>query len=260
MSSVSGSTCRGRRKGDYSGRRSVLFRDLDCFQLQDGSVALAKSSRIAAVMNALAGWRHERERVLFILCATAGLRIGEARGIGDRQALLAGLSHDHRQSKSAPVQGRRASEDRECSSRNRHSPRDCCSSPSLHCGPATRGSFSYKEREAAMHLKHSSAASAPCAEGGWLSEPSTGDNKAGSHAFRRFRNTYLCNRTTCPESVRKFWLGHAGQNMSDLYDKIKEDVPFRRECAERPGIGFDLPSAIPNVPKGEDSSCSEEVA
>lgn len=67
-------------------------------------------------------------------------------------------------------------------------------------------------------------------EAGYLN-PSTGDSKVGSHAFRRFRNTYLRNRTTCPEGVRKFWLGHAGENMSDLYDKIKEDVPFRRQYA-----------------------------
>lgn len=31
--------------------------------------------------------------------------------------------------------------------------------------------------------------------------------------------------------------------MSDLYDKIKEDVAFRRKWAERCGFGFELPSA-----------------
>jgi hypothetical protein len=28
-------------------------------------------------------------------------------------------------------------------------------------------------------------------------------------------------------------MGHAGEDMSDLYDKIKEDVAFRRKWAER---------------------------
>jgi hypothetical protein len=37
--------------------------------------------------------------------------------------------------------------------------------------------------------------------------------------------------------------------MSDLYDKIKEDVVFRRMWAEKCGFGFELPSVVPNVPK-----------
>jgi hypothetical protein len=44
-------------------------------------------------------------------------------------------------------------------------------------------------------------------------------------------------------------MGHAGKDMSDLYDKIKEDVAFRRTWAERCGFGFELPSVVPNVPK-----------
>ncbi len=31
--------------------------------------------------------------------------------------------------------------------------------------------------------------------------------------------------------------------MSDLYDKIKEDVAFRKEVAQKAGLGFQLPSA-----------------
>jgi integrase len=79
--------------------------------------------------------------------------------------------------------------------------------------------------------------------------PHTGTHKAGNHAFRRFRNTYLRNKTQCPDGLRNYWMGHAGKDMSDLYDKIKEDVQFRREWAERSGFGFELPSVVPNVPK-----------
>ncbi len=79
--------------------------------------------------------------------------------------------------------------------------------------------------------------------------PYTGTHKAGNHAFRRFRNTYLRNYTECPEGLYKYWMGHAGKDMSDLYDKIKEDVAFRRRWAERCGFGFELPSVVPNVPK-----------
>ncbi|HVH72508.1 MAG TPA: hypothetical protein VNB49_15555 [Candidatus Dormibacteraeota bacterium] len=35
-------------------------------------------------------------------------------------------------------------------------------------------------------------------------------------------------------------MGHAGEGMSDLYDKIKEDVAFRKEVAEKAGLGFHL--------------------
>lgn len=39
----------------------------------------------------------------------------------------------------------------------------------------------------------------------------TGTHKAGNHAFRRFRNTYLRNKTVCPEALYNFWMGHAGK-------------------------------------------------
>ena len=48
--------------------------------------------------------------------------------------------------------------------------------------------------------------------------------------------------------------------MSDLYDKIKEDVPFRKGWAEKCGFGFELPSVVPNVPKKEDKSKSAKAA
>jgi hypothetical protein len=46
--------------------------------------------------------------------------------------------------------------------------------------------------------------------------------------------------------------GARGKDMSDLYDKIREDVPFRKMWAEKSGFGFELPSVVPNVPKKED--------
>jgi integrase len=77
--------------------------------------------------------------------------------------------------------------------------------------------------------------------------PFTGTHKAGNHAFRRFRNTYLRNYTECPEGLYKYWMGHAEKDMSDLYDKIKEDVAFHRKWAERCGFGFELPSVVPKT-------------
>jgi hypothetical protein len=90
--------------------------------------------------------------------------------------------------------------------------------------------------------------------------PLTGNHKAGNHAFRRFRNTYLRNHTECPEGLQKFWMGHAGEGMTDLYDKIKEDAVFRRKWAEKCGLGFELPSVVPNVPKIEENDEAAKAA
>jgi len=39
-------------------------------------------------------------------------------------------------------------------------------------------------------------------------------------------------------------MGHSGEGMSGLYDKIKSNVAFRKEMAEKAGLGFELPSQI----------------
>jgi hypothetical protein len=49
-------------------------------------------------------------------------------------------------------------------------------------------------------------------------------------------------------------MAHAGNSMSDLYDKIKEDVQFRKLWAEKCGFGFELPSVVPNVPKSSEKT------
>ncbi len=93
--------------------------------------------------------------------------------------------------------------------------------------------------------------------------PSKGDHKAGSHAFRRFRNTYLKNETACPKGLRDYWLGHAGNSMDDLYDMVKDNTAFRKKKAEEFGVGFELPSSVsvvPNVPKKLRKTSSAKAA
>jgi hypothetical protein len=46
-------------------------------------------------------------------------------------------------------------------------------------------------------------------------------------------------------------MGHAGNSMSDLYDKVKENLPLRKEWAEKCGFGFSLPIVVPKVPKSD---------
>jgi hypothetical protein len=90
-----------------------------------------------------------------------------------------------------------------------------------------------------------------------------GGRSVGSGLVWVFRNaasqrlkgdTFLRNYTDCPEGLYKYWLGHAGKDMSDLYDKIKEDIQFRKKWAEQCGFGFELASVVPSVPK-----CTENV-
>jgi len=86
-----------------------------------------------------------------------------------------------------------------------------------------------------------------------------GIQQCGFHAFRRFRNTYLRNHTSCASGLRNFWLGWSGTGMSDHYDKIREHAEFRLEVAKRAGIGFTLPSNVPSVPNVPKSESGAEV-
>ena len=59
------------------------------------------------------------------------------------------------------------------------------------------------------------------------------------HSFRRFRVTHLRNAGV-PEGLIQFWAGHAGESITDRYDKIGTDVEARRSWAEKAGLGFQL--------------------
>lgn len=81
-----------------------------------------------------------------------------------------------------------------------------------------------------------------------------GIGTCGFHAFRRFRNTFL-RQSHCPDGVLKFWLGHSGKDMSDLYDRSREDLQYRRDVARSLGVGFELPKAL----AAKHSKASDEV-
>jgi integrase len=78
--------------------------------------------------------------------------------------------------------------------------------------------------------------------------------KTGCHAFRRFRITWL-RKNLVPEDLVTFWHGHAGKTVTDSYSKLKDDAGFRKQVAEKVGLGFELPSENtvvgPNGPKLE---------
>jgi integrase len=63
--------------------------------------------------------------------------------------------------------------------------------------------------------------------------------RVGFHAFRRFRLTWL-RKNGVPKDLERIWMGHASEEVGDLYSKLKEDVAFRQQWAERISLGFEL--------------------
>jgi integrase len=212
------------------------------------------------VMSGLATWKKKRERMVFILCGATGLRIGEALGLEIDKHISPDFLTISIEQKA-----------RHCKVEKRLKTASAFRQVDLHPAIAamlkqfagerrtgylfcTRngkplGSSCILRRHLHPALKHL----------GFIN-PISGTHKAGHHAFRRFRNTHLRNRTECPEGLRKFWMGHADESMSDRYDKIKEDVEFRRKWAEKCGFGFELSSVVPNVPKMEEKDEARKAA
>jgi len=201
------------------------------------------------VMTGLARYKKPKEQMLFILCGAAGFRIGEALGIEiDKHISPDFLTISVRQKA------------RHCKVEQRLKTPSAMREVDLHPAIAQllkgfvgdrKSGFLFTSRNGKplsssnVIKRHLHPA---LQELGYVNHH-TGTYKAGNHAFRRFRNTHLKNRTECPKGLYDYWLGHAGKDMSDLYDKIREDVPFRKMWAEKCGYGFELPSVVPNVPR-----------
>ena len=54
--------------------------------------------------------------------------------------------------------------------------------------------------------------------------------KTGFHSFRRFRATHLSKSRT-PESLMKFWMGHAATSQNEEYVKLFAEVDYRKDVA-----------------------------
>ena len=193
----------------------------------------------AEVMTGLARWKKPRERMIFILCGAAGLRIGEVLGIEIDKHISCDFLTLYIQQ-----QVRRGKIEQRLKTANAVRQVD------LHPAIATRlKQFVGRRKVGLLFCTRTGKQLSPTnivrrhlhmalKELNYMN-PHTGTHKAGNHAFRRFRNTYLRNYTECPEGLYKYWMGHAARDMSDLYDKVKEDVEFRRKWAERCGFGFE---------------------
>ena len=62
---------------------------------------------------------------------------------------------------------------------------------------------------------------------------------SGFHSFRRFRITHLRNAGV-PESIIRFWVGHADKSITDRYDKSSQDIEIRKTWTRKAGVGFSL--------------------
>jgi hypothetical protein len=71
---------------------------------------------------------------------------------------------------------------------------------------------------------------------------------SGFHSFRRFWTTRR-RELGVPEDIIRFWLGHAGEGITDRYSKLAENIELRKSWASRCGLGFDLPTGGPTSAK-----------
>ena len=98
-----------------------------------------------------------------------------------------------------------------------------------------------------------------------------GVEKQGFHGFRRFRVTHL-ESTSVPSALVKYWTGHANASdggvvkstVTDKYVKMAKDTKFRTAVAERIGLGFDLPKVepaevVPSVPSSQEMEVAVSV-
>lgn len=69
-----------------------------------------------------------------------------------------------------------------------------------------------------------------------------GRTRVRFHAFRRFREAWL-QKSEARQLLIDYWMGHSNNDMSSRYGKqLVEDVKYRKEWAEKVGLGFDLPT------------------
>lgn len=68
-----------------------------------------------------------------------------------------------------------------------------------------------------------------------------GRTRVRFNAFRRFRESVLL-RSECRQILIDYWMGHENPDMSSRYGRqLVEDVAYRKEWAEKVGLGFELP-------------------
>jgi integrase len=197
----------------------------------------------------------QKYRVLFALCASSGLRFGEALGID-----IKNISPDGSNIKIVEKAWR---SERHNFLKTENGKREIDLHPSMATMLREYMEKRTDEKWASKtDLLFASRNGKPLHQSNILRRvlhpilEKLGQPKCGVHAFRRFRNTYLRNFTSTPPGIYKFWMGHAsaeteangsvraGETMSDRYDKVAAERGLRKEWAERAGLGFEIPAKI----------------
>ena len=188
---------------------------------------------IGDVVTAIVGAPKEKHyRMLYALCASAGLRLGEALGIDIRNVSLdcttikicqiawRGQIHDYLKSDN----GKREVDLHPMIAAML---KDFVGERKSGLLFSTRTGRQLSQSNILRRSLHPILAK--------LQQP-----KTGCHAFRRFRITWL-RKNSVPEDLITFWHGHAVKTVTDSYSKLRDDAEFRKKVAENVGLGFDLP-------------------
>lgn len=211
------------------------------------------------VTGIVAGARKEKYQLLFALCGGSGLRFGEALGIKVQD-----ISADRSTIKVVQKAWRSQIHDfLKTDSGSREI--DLC--PAL---AAMLKEYLDKQKDALTSgLLFQSRSGKPPHQSNILRRTlhpileNLNEPKCGCHAFRRFRITHL-RKNGVPDDLIHYWVGHAGKSVTDAYSKLKLDLAFRKEVAERVGLGFVLPSKKTvlglNGPKIETEALQEMAA
>jgi integrase len=85
-----------------------------------------------------------------------------------------------------------------------------------------------------------------------------GRGKVRFHAFRRFRQAVL-EKSDLRQLLIDYWMAHDNPDMSSRYAKqLTEDMEFRREWAEKVGLGFELPELSESESGANCATCATE--
>lgn len=156
-------------------------------------------------MTRLAQYHRPREQMLFITAAAGGLRVGEVLGIEIDKHLSADCSTITVKQKAR--QGRV-----ECRLKTPNAHRQVDLDPTVakllkgFIGTRTNGFVFQTDTGKPLSLTNILRRHLhPALKKLEYVNTCTGDLKAGTHTFRRFRNTYLKNETSCPKGAINGW-------------------------------------------------------
>ena len=191
-------------------------------------------------------------RMFYALCASAGLRFGEALGIDIKnispdcttikicQKAWRGQIHDYLKSDN----GKREID--------------------LHPTVAAMLKDFIGERKSGLLFSHSNGPATLAVEHpAALAASDPGRPQTAEDGLSRIPSFphHLASQELGSRGPDQFWHGHAGKTVTDSYSKLKDDAEFRKQVAEKVGLGFELPSekAVvgPNGPKIEVGAVEE---